>query len=196
MPYQLVLAQDTETKTRHVGDNVFLDNLPHSYPVYMLYYPGALPDEIVEEKLRTLGTLTAPNLLVSIGKLDDPNYRTIARRFEISNLPAVVITAIDTLSSPPTEFLSAYVRIDDRRLFQAPDVLISCLQQIVHLFLQGKVAEAIGSAKKRTRLTLLSHAKDLVTANLKDIVALIQRLEVAVSAVEGKLELKWKPPRG
>ncbi|KAF5428645.1 hypothetical protein C5S39_10980, partial [Candidatus Methanophagaceae archaeon] len=106
MHYQLVLREliDVEKGIKAVGENVFFDDLPSDCKVFALYYPAAVPNEDLENALRNLGNITGKNLFVNIGRLDDPNYDEIVDKFKIRNSPVIIVTAIDKLASPPTEF--------------------------------------------------------------------------------------------
>ena len=73
MAYKLVLSEPVEAGTRDVGENVFFDDLSPDYRVFMFYYPGAMPNQDLEDKLRSFGEMTGSNLFVNIGRFDDPN---------------------------------------------------------------------------------------------------------------------------
>jgi hypothetical protein len=170
MSYQLVLTEKPRAGTREVGDkdlgdNVFLENIPPSYKVYLFYYAGAMGNELLEEGLRKLGENTGQNLFVNIGKLNDPDYDKIASRFEIKPLPAVVITAVSDLASLTNEYLSAYARLDSKHLLDSPQRTVQCALEVFNLFLQGKVAEALANAKSRQRTELLKWLGSLVTGS-------------------------------
>jgi hypothetical protein len=68
-----VLTEPKGERTKDVGENVFLDDLSYSYKVYLFYYPSALPNEVLEDRLRRIGEMTGRNLFVNIGRLDDPH---------------------------------------------------------------------------------------------------------------------------
>jgi len=78
---------------------VFLEILPHGYSVYIFYYPGAFPNDELENKLRTLGKITGNIVFVNIGRLNDPRYEKIRDTFSITDLRVIVITAIEELAS-------------------------------------------------------------------------------------------------
>lgn len=192
MRYELMLLEpiDETSKDKDVGENVFIDNLPSDYPVYLFYYPGAIPNEDLEGKLRDLGSITGENLFVNIGRLNDPNYKKIANRFKIRDLPVIVVTAIGSLASPPTEFLTAYVRIDSKRLLSSPDVVVQCLQRLFNLFIQGKISEAMSQARQNQRSALISHLKGIVSHALGGIWAFLKDVDISVSLAECKFELR------
>ena len=189
MSYQLVL-KIVDEKTKEVGENVFFDNLPSDYKVYMLYYPRAMPNEDLESALRNLGNITGKNLFVNIGRLNDPNYEKIAKKFNIENLPVIIVTAIAKLASPSTEFSTVYVKIEDRRLLNSPNLAIECVQTLFNLFIQEKISEALSQHKKYKRDALISHLKDIITNALKGIWEFIKERDINVCLLEGKFELK------
>jgi hypothetical protein len=190
MSYQLVLSEGPTAGARAVGKNVFLDNLLPSYKVYLFYYAGAIGDEHLEQGLRKLGESTGRNLFVNIGHLDDPRYDEIAKRFEIKSFPVVIITAVSDLASLVDEYLSAYARIDSKRLLDSPDKTVQCAQEVFNLFLQGKVAGALSSAKSRQRVEMLKWLGGLVSSFLKPVLKFIDERDISFSIAEGKFELK------
>lgn len=198
MPYQLVLRElIDEGKGRgikDVGENVFFDNLPSDCKVFTFYYPAAMPNEDLESVLRNLGNITGKNLFVNIGRLNDPNYGKIATKFNIKNLPVIIVTAIDKLASLPTEFSTTYVRIDSKKLLNSPNLATECVQTIFNLFIQGKISEAMSKVKRYERDALISHIKGIMTDALKDALKgmskFFEERDIIVSLIEGKFELK------
>jgi len=187
MVYRLVLSEPTDETTKDVGENVLLANLSFDYKVYLFYYPGALPNEDLEKKLRALGAASGKNLFVNIGKLDDPDYDKIAARFGIRNLPVVVVTGVAALASPPSEPATLYVKLDSKALLNSPDSTIQCVETLFNLFMAGKVVEA---AKQSKRDQLLAVVKEVILTPLKGIVSFISERDIVVSVMKGTLELK------
>src|SRR5438270_13836649 len=130
MPYELVLSEVSDRMTKAIGENIFFDDLKFDYKVYLFYYSGAMPNENLESKLRNFGDKTGKNLFVNIGRLDDPRYDIIKDKFEIRNLPVIVITGIDGLASlkDKDHFSTAYVRIDDKEIINSVDFAIECIE--------------------------------------------------------------------
>jgi hypothetical protein len=193
MPYQLILSEPTiegKCSRKDVGKNVFLDNLPSGYPVYLFYYPGAMPNQDLESKLRDLGDITGDNLFVNIGRLNDSRYQEIVSMFSIKDLPVIILTAIDKLASPSTKFLTMYARIDDKKLMESPDLVLQCSQTIYNLLIQGKIAEAMRHAKQTKRRALISRLKKTVLNALKEIWEFVKDVDISVSLIEGRFELK------
>jgi hypothetical protein len=190
MPYRLVLSEHVEEKTRDVGENVFFDDLSSDYKVYMLYYPGAMPNQDLEDKLKSFGTITGANLFINIGRLNDPNYEKIRNKFNIKKLPVIIVTAIDELASAPGNFSTAFVRIDSKNLLNSPDRLMECLQQLFNLFIGGEISEAISEFKKDKLNVLVSQLKNMLKHAIKEIWEFIDERDISVSWIEGKFELK------
>ena len=190
MSYRLVLTEKPAVEAKVVGENVFFDDLPPSCKVYLFYYAGAMRNIPLEEGLRNLGEMTGQNLFVNIGRLDDPKFDEISRRFEIGTFPVVVITAVSDLASLVNEYLSAYARIDSKHLTASPEKTVQCAQEVFNLFLRGKVAAALGNAKSTQRKELLKWLGGLVTGVLKPILKFIEERDITFSLVEGKFELK------
>jgi hypothetical protein len=194
MSYQLVLIEKPTPavagKPRDVGENVFLNNIPSNYKVYLFYYPGSMGNDALEGGLRKLGEKTGHNLFVNIGQLDDPDYDTVTTRFEMKTLPAIVITAVSDLASLNNEYLSAYARLDSKQLLKSPEKTLQCVLEIFNLFLQGKVSEALAHAQSRQRAELLKRLGGLITDVLKPLLKFIDERDISFSLFEGKFELK------
>jgi hypothetical protein len=189
MPYQLIFSELTQGVQRDVGENVFLENLPAEYKVYLFYYPGAMGNEELESQLRKLGEMTGKNLFVNIGSLNDPNYNKIAGNFQIKKLPAVVMTATADLASPPSDYLSSYVRIDNPKLLNEPDKIRDLLQKLFNLFISGNIADALKEAKKDDRKALLARIGKIIADALKVVGKFIDERDFNISFLEGKLEI-------
>ncbi len=190
MPFQLNLVEGPGGGKKAVGDNILFDNLPADYKVYALYYPGEMPDIALESALRDLGNIAGKNLLVNIGRLDDPQYVEVVRRFGIKEYPVIVVTAIDGLASPTDEFLTTFARLDSKQLLSFPERTVECVQKLFNLFIQGKVSEAIAQAKWTERKGLLLSLTGFLTDALQTIGGFIAQRDISVSLLEGKFELK------
>jgi len=176
--------------TKDIGENVFFGDLDLDYKVYAFYYPGAMPNEVLEKGLRNLGEQTGKNLFVNIGRLDDPEYSKIAKAFELRNLPAIVVTAVADLASADNEYLTAYARLDGKNLLKSADKTIQCLQKLFDLFIRGEVSGAIRQAKWRQRVELLAVVGKTFTEGLKSLGSFVADRDISFSLVEGKFELK------
>jgi hypothetical protein len=95
MAFRLVLTERPEPG-KDFGENVFLDNLPSDYKVYVFSYPAEMPDTTLEDKLRDLGNITGNNLFVNVGRLDDPQHDKIVKLFGVNlkrvPFPVVLLT--------------------------------------------------------------------------------------------------------
>ena len=196
MPYRLVLSEPIEKKTdvvgekKALGEDIFLYDMPQDCKVYMLYYPGALPDEELEKGMRNLGNISGKNLFVNIGRLDEPNYDTIASKFGIKRLPVIIVTAYDQLAYDPIGQTTAFIKLDDRRLLNSPQLTIDSLQTIFNLFIQGNIYEAIKQANADSRAVLISDIAKLTSSLLNKIGNIFKDFEISISLLGGKLELK------
>jgi hypothetical protein len=197
MTYELVLrasgtsgSQGQARNEKNVGDNVFVADLPRKYPCYAFYYPGPMPDPTLEEALRGLGNQTGQNLLVNIGRLNDPAYPKIASLFDITRTPAIVLTAIAPLAAPEGADLNVYVRIDSTSLLASTERTMRCVAEVTTLFLRGAVTEAIKAGKWRQRSELLRIVGTCVRSGLQSIWNLLSERDISVSVFEGRFELK------
>jgi len=191
MGYQLILAEKpAEGKIdKDVGENVFFADLPAEYKVYAFYYGGAMANETLVDRLRTLGELAGKNLFVNLGHLNDPKYDEIQKRFEIQKFPVIIVTAIDALASPAGEYLTAFVRLEGK-LLDSPDRTIECVQELFNLFLQGKVSEAMCHAKWQQRKELLNGLTSFFAGALKSLKEFVFERDISISILTGKFELK------
>lgn len=195
MAYQLAITEEPSTGPEKGFGTVLLDNLPADYKVYLFYYGGAMPDDALEGALRKLGEDdTAQNLFVNIGTLGDPRFGEIASRFQIKKYPVIVMTAMDTLASPPGQYLTAFVRLDSSQMLRTPERTIACVREIFTLFLQGKVTEAISQAKWQQRTELVLHIGSFLggalAGALKGLGDFIAARDLSVGVGAFKLELK------
>ena len=190
MPFQLVLKEPPTENAKSVGENIFFENLPFDYKVYALYYPAAMPDEALEAKLRALGAITGGNLLVNIGRLDDPQLDKIASLFQVKSYSVIIVTAVDALASAGAHYLSAYARLDSKHFLDSPDRVVDCVQRLFNLFIQGKVSDAIAKAKWSQRQELVAWVANVFTNALKSLGGFIAARDISVSLYEGKFELK------
>jgi len=193
MSYKLIFKEPLVESviTRAFGEDVFLADLPAEYKVYVFYYAGAMGNETLEARLRTLGEITGKNLFVNLGRnLKDPLYGKIRKRFEIKKFPVIIVTAIDALASPAGEHLTAFARLDNKSLLGSPDRTIECVQELFNLFLEGKVSEAMSHAKWQERKESLNGLTGFFTGALKSLKDFIFERDISISVVTGTFELK------
>lgn len=192
LSYRLILANSADRGTKDVGENVFLNNLASDYELYLFYYPGELSNKDLENKLRSLGNDAGKNLLVNIGRVNDPHFPKIARTFGIRDFPVVVVTAREQLASLDTgsNFSTAYVRIDNKNLLGSVEPMIESIQRVFVLFLAGKISDALRRARDDQRRAVASHVKGTVISVLGGIRGFLSDKDITVSLFEGKFEVR------
>lgn len=190
MPYQLVLSESGEEGDRDVGENIFLDNLPSDYSIYLFYYPSPVGNPELEQILRNLGDMTGTNLFVNMGKLNDPKYRSIANQFDIKTLPVIIVSGLEDLASDSTGSYTAFVKIDSGRMLNAPDQLLESLNKIFNLFITGQISEAIKQERRDERNLLLRRLGNVVASAMTGVGKYIADTDISVSVMQGKFELK------
>jgi hypothetical protein len=141
----------------------------------------------LETKLRKLGEVAGTNLFVNIAKLDDPNYVKIVNKFNVKTLPTIIMTAIDKLAFSPAEYSTAYVKIDDKRLLDSPELTFECIQKMFNLFIVGKISEAVREKNHDARI---SRFKGVINDALKGIQGYLMKWDISFSFMGGKLEVK------
>jgi hypothetical protein len=193
--YKLVTIEDS-TSTRDVGENIFFDDLDLLYEVYLFYYPGTMPDPVLEGLLRNLGKDAGRNLFVNIGRINDPKYKQIVKIFEIRTRPVVIMTANETLSSiadDNSKSITAYARIDSKKLFASPEKTAEVVDELHNLFISGRVAEALSAAKGAQRESALLHLKNEVLRSIRGVVGSLDEIEIGFSYLDGiKFRIKTK----
>jgi hypothetical protein len=153
--------------TKEVGDNIFFNDLPHDFKVYLICYAGTKMNEELKSRLVSFGEMTGKNLLVNMSKLNDINYDKVRTRYDIISFPTIIITALSEIASPPEECSTAYIRIDNQKLLNSPDLAMDCIEKIFNLFIGGKISEAMGEFKSEMRkLRITGFLKDALQ-NLK-----------------------------
>ncbi len=175
--------------TKGVGENVFFNDMPSDYEVYVLYYAGTSLNKDLADKLRDIGNIAGKNLFVNIAKLDDPNYRKIANKFGIRTFPTIIITAVDNLASPPSDNSTAYVKMENKRLLSSPDIAAACVDKMFNLFIEGKIAEAMREQKRDVHI---SNIKGVMNDALRGMLGYLKEWDISFSFIEGRLELKPK----
>jgi hypothetical protein len=192
MAYKLIFSEcPVEGQiTKDIGENVFLADLPNDYKVYVFYYGGAMANEPLEERLRVLGNITGNNLFVNIGRLNDPQYDEVKKRFGIKQFPVIIMTAIDTLASPVDDYITSFVRLDSKYLLDSPDRTVECVQELFNLFILGKVSKAMSLAKQQQRAELLRELANVFATGFESLKDFIAERDIYISLLEGKFELK------
>ena len=192
MVYSLVLTRPTEEGAKDFGENIFFDQLSDKYRVYLFYYPGPILNPDLEKNLRDFGVGTGKNLLVNIGRLNDPKFNQIVSAFKIRTFPVVIVTAIDNLASMKTDnyYSTAFVRLDNRDLLKNGDKTVECLGELFNLFISGQVSMAINQAGRDQRDASLSVLRSKIVSALTIIGSALNEKDISVSLLEGKFEIK------
>ena len=105
MAYDIVFVEQDNLqvnkgqKEKAVGESIFLATLPTNPKVFAFFYPSDADTDAAEERLRALGQKTGDNLFVNIGTLADPDYEHAVERYNIKQLPVVVVTAVAPLAA-------------------------------------------------------------------------------------------------
>ena len=190
MPFELLARAPEMQGEKDSGDNILLADLSTEYKVYAFYYPGQPIDEDFETKLRALGNQAGKNLLVNIGRYNDPEYDSIVKLFGIKKYPVIVMTALEALAASRDENLTAYARLDSEHLLNSQERAVKCIENLFTLFVQGKVAEAVSHAKWAQRAEVLHVLGEVVGGALSKIGGLVFDRDIAISFAKVKLELK------
>ncbi len=193
MPYQLVFTEpESELKgptlERGAG-SVFFDNLPADYKVYLFYYSGVNVNNDLVKKLKAFGKITGQNLYVNIGRLDDPSYRKAVAKFGIRKFPTLIVTAVESLASPPGEDSTPCIKIDDKNFINSTEAVFQFLEKTYNLFMDLRIAEAMKEKNKDLRAF---HIKGFLNDALKGLSGYLKEWTFSLSLLEGKFEIKPK----
>jgi hypothetical protein len=180
--------------TRDSKEDIFFDDLPIDYKVYLLYYSGPIRNKDIEGKLREFGNYAGKNLFVNIAKLNDPNYRTVVQQFKIKDLPSIIMTAIDTFAAIEYNnyFSTVYVRLDNKQLLKDTDRTVDAIGKLFNIFISGKVLEALEQARLEERNANFSDLINKLIKGLNAIGKFLKDFDVSISLLEGKFEIKGK----
>jgi hypothetical protein len=181
----LILTE--EERTMDVGDNVFFDNLPAAYKVYVLCYLGVGADQALVQKLKDFGSETGNNCLINIAKLNDPNYTKVRKTFGIMTFPTIIITATGDLATPPSEYSTGFVRIDNKALMKSADLTFTCIEKMFNLFIDEKFTEALKVKTSDERMALI---RQVLNDSLIKVKGFLKEWDISFSFTTGKLELK------
>jgi hypothetical protein len=195
--YRLVLSEPTDERgKKDVGQNVFLSDLPYDYKVYVFYYPGIMPNPVLEEKLRALGDDTGKNLFVNIGRRNDPNFDKIVARFGIRHYPVIVVTGVDELASLKigdkfsSVYIQEYIKLDKHNVTESIDSTIRSVESLFSLFITGNVHDAIREIKRDQNQETISHIVDTITRQLRSVGKFLSEKDISISLMDGKFELR------
>jgi hypothetical protein len=190
MPYQVTLVEPKgERPEKAIGENIFLGDLGSAYKVYVFYYPGAMPNEGLEEGLRRLGVDTGENLFVNIGRLDDPKFDKIAKKFGIEGLPVIIVTGVEGIASlkDANDLSTAYVKLDNPSLLKNIGSIVECVQRLFILFIRGAISEALEEGGKNN--AVLKHK---IVEGLRSLGTYLKDKDIEVSLLEGKFSITHK----
>jgi hypothetical protein len=194
MAFELVLEEPPFTAKSGAPkgvSQVFFSNLPQDYKVFLLYFRGAMGNPDLEDRLVEFGKQTGHNLLVNLCSANDPNYDMISERFDIRKFPAIIVTAVPSLAAAGDEYLTTFAKLDNTQLLSSPERTIQCAEELFHLFIRGKVAEAASKAKWAQRAEVAGAVAKALENALKAVGSVLARLELSFSVLEGKFELKY-----
>jgi hypothetical protein len=201
MAYEIVFVEKPEPvdesgrlhrgpqKDRGVAESVFLSSLPTNPKVFAFFYRGSTDWDEVEKRLRALGQKTGDNFFVNIGTLADPDYPRAQERFQIEELPVIVVTAISPLAATPAGD-NAFVRLDNRSLFEKPDELIRTVEELFNLFLGGKISRAVATGWKQEGKAALSAATQRIWSVIKPVITWVAERDLVLEFLGVKIEVK------
>jgi hypothetical protein len=191
MTYDIVFVEKQEQLIggRAVGEQLFLSGLPTSPKVFALFYCGSRDSSEVETLLRTLGQKTGNNLFVNIASHADPDYDRAAKLFNITRWPVIVVTAISPLAATP-EGDNAFIRLDNKSLFERPDELVQTVEKLFNLFLADDIGRAVRTGWIRQERAALFAAAERIWSVIQPVIVWIAKKDLALEFLGAKIEIK------
>lgn len=185
----MVYTKNNTKPGRVLGENVYLDNLPHNSKVFVFYYPHeAVPYIELNDGLKSYGRNSGTDIFVNIGKIGVDQYSKMVKEFQIDPLPVIIVTGTLEVAAitSGTGGNTAFVRIDNKYLLKNSTRTMQILAQIVNLFIAGKIREASERARKVQQIAVLASFKDSLISIFKEI------QEVTVGVSDGTFSVKFK----
>jgi hypothetical protein len=190
MAYSLVHSVNDPVSDRIIGENVYIENMPHDSDIFVFYYPStSAPYTDLEDKLRAYGEKSEKAVFVNMSKVGGDKYSKIIKRFEIEGLPVIVITGRDTIAGLQTEDnkdKTVFVRLDKKNLLKDGGRTMEVVEEIVNLFMEGKISEAFRQAKASQHVAVLVRVKEIVSRLLTSID------EITIGLIDGSFKVKFK----
>jgi hypothetical protein len=194
MTYEIVFEEkppgERAVIDRRRGEGrVFLSNPPTNPKVFVFFYRGSAYTSEVEQKLSALGKRTGDNLYVNIGSQADPHYKTARNRFGIRQWPVIVVTAISPLAASP-EGDTAFVRLDNKSLFEKPEELVRTVEKLFNLFLGEEIKRAVWTGWTEEGKAALLAAAERIWSVIQPLVDWVAERDVTVQFAGMKIEMR------
>jgi hypothetical protein len=148
---QIQIVNSAPKGTLAFAKDVTLDNVPDNSKVYCFVFGPTDAQEQTKKDLEILGTESGNNLFVGFWSMADSRYVDLAKYFQLKSLPAIIITAESSLASIDDANMSAYVRLDNRKLLSETESVKQLVKDLFNLFIRGEVVEAIKTAKSQSK---------------------------------------------
>lgn len=142
-----------------ISDLQLTSSVPKDCEVYLFYIPGITSYPELQKTLRRWGKTTGKNAFVGLLSSDAPDYKTIIKYFKITKSPAIVISGVPAFATDdePENAITAFARIDNKRILDNKDEIIECIQQVYNLFMRKQVLNAVLTVKKENFKETLGH---------------------------------------
>lgn len=124
-------------------------DVPEDCGVYVFYIPGMTSYDDLVKELENYGKEAGKNIFVGIWSLGATPYSQMLKDFNIRKSPAVVISAKPEWSTDgKTPTKTAFATISDPHLLNDAKKAGDIINETCNLFMEGKVKEALSSARK------------------------------------------------
>jgi hypothetical protein len=119
----------------------------------------------------------------------DPDYDKAERRFGIRKWPVIIVTAISPLAATP-DGDNAFVRLDNRSLFERPEELVRTVEELLNLFLGGQIARAVATGWREGGKAALIAAAQRIWSVIKPVITWVAERDLTLEFLGVKIELK------
>jgi hypothetical protein len=124
-------------------------DVPDDCNVYVFYLPGMKTYDDLVEELKKYGKDAGKNIFVGIWSLGATSYSSLLTAFKIKDSPAVVVTGNPKLSTDgKTPAETVFATISNKNLLNDTEKAGDVINRTCNLFMEGKVKEALSSARK------------------------------------------------
>ncbi|MGA1974778.1 MAG: hypothetical protein ABSG92_04005 [Conexivisphaerales archaeon] len=162
-------------------------DVPDNCGIYVFYVPGIIGYEDLKKALLAWGESAGTNIFVGLWDLSAVSLKDVLGYFQIKGSPAVAVLANPKNSTdgqfPPRV---AYARIDNPILLNDLARAEDCINRTCNLFLQGRVKDALSSARKDQYKASLNFYLGKIGA---DVLKFLKDVNVTFDILKGTITL-------
>lgn len=178
----------SQPQTRIAAPHLQLaSDVPDDCDVYVFYIPGMTSYDDLKKALTDYGKAAGKNIFVGLWELSAKPYKEILTYFKIKKSPAVIVSGPPKWSTDgqaPTQ--TAFARIDNPKVLNDLKTATDCISQTCNLFMQGKVKQALSSARKdQFKASLEYYLKKLGSG----VIQVLQKFSISFDIAKGTITI-------